>query len=276
MDAQGGAAIALAGLAAGAINAVVGSGTLITFPTLLALGYPPVTANVSNNIGLVFGGVSGAWGYREHLAGQRSRIRRLAPLSCLGSVTGAVLLLRLPGAAFAAIVPVLIALSLVLVILQPRISRAAAARRDAGARPDERQVEQPGGTPVPPAQREGTPATRVALVAGILLAGMYGGYFGAAQGVLLVGLLGSLLHESLQRVNAAKNVLSLVVNSTAAVTFLVVRPGAVDWTVVALVAAGSVVGGLLGARIGRWLPPVALRALIVVVGVVAITRLLFF
>ena len=288
MDAQGGAAIALAGLAAGAINAVVGSGTLITFPTLLALGYPPVTANVSNNIGLVFGGVSGAWGYREHLAGQRARIRRLAPLSCLGAIVGAVLLLRLPGSAFAAIVPVLIALSLVLVILQPRISRAAAARRDADARPAEGGSTDPAGTDPGSTKAAGTGLVSttaagdtvalggLALGGGVLLAGMYGGYFGAAQGVLLVGLLGSLLHESLQRVNAAKNVLSLVVNSTAAVTFLVVRPAAVDWAVVALVAAGSVVGGLLGARIGRWLPPVALRAVIVVVGVVAIARLLLF
>jgi uncharacterized protein len=255
--------IVLAGLAAGTINAVVGSGTLITFPTLLALGYPPVTANVSNNIGLVSGGISGVWGYREHLAGQRSRIRRLAPLSSAGAAAGAVLLLRLPGSAFAAIVPALIALGVLLVILQPRISRAATARREATV------------TQAPAVPRRSTGwGARTALAGGVLAAGVYGGYFGAAQGVLLVGLLGSLLDESLQRVNAAKNVLSLVVNSTAAVTFLVVRPGAVDWAVVGLVAAGSLVGGLLGARVGRWLPAPVLRAVIVLVGLVAIIRLL--
>ena len=273
MDVEAVGAIVLAGAAAGTINAVVGSGTLITFPTLLALGYPPVTANVSNNIGLVFGAVSGAWGYREHLSGQRSRLRRLAPLSASGSVIGAVLLLRLPGSAFATIVPVLIVLALVLVLLQPRISRAAAERRQ-GRDADPLPAAPPGSTAVARRALGQGLAARVALAGGTLLAGVYGGYFGAAQGVLLVGLLGSLLPENLQRVNAAKNVLSLVVNATAAVAFLVVRPSAVDWTVVGLLAAGSVVGGVLGARIGRWLPARVLRGVIVVVGGIAIVKIL--
>jgi uncharacterized membrane protein YfcA len=246
-------AVLLAGVAAGTINTVVGSGTLITFPTLLAFGIPPVSANVSNNIGLVFGSITGTWGYRRELEGQRTTLARLSPMSLVGSVAGALLLLRLPASAFAAIVPVLIGLSLVLVLAQPRISAALAARRERNG--DHRH----GAGPV--------------AAVGVLIAGVYGGYFGAAQGVLLVGLLGSLLTESLQRVNATKNFLSAIVNGVAAVTFLLVRPQAVNWWVAGLIAVGSILGGLLGARIGRRLPPAGLRAVIVVVGVIAIVRL---
>jgi uncharacterized protein len=247
-------AIFAAGVAAGTINAVVGSGTLITFPTLLALGYPPVPANVSNNIGLVFGGVTGTWGYRRELEGQRSRLARLVPMSLVGSVVGALLLLRLPPSAFAAIVPVLILISVVLVLVQPRLAIAVQKRRAAAGRPGDHL---------------GVPAA-----VGTLLAGVYGGYFGAAQGVLLIGILGAVLDESLQRVNAAKNALSLVVNLVAAVTFLVVRPEAVDAGVVVLIAAGSLLGGVLGARVGRSMPPAALRVVVAIVGVVAVIRLL--
>jgi len=253
-------AITAASVAAGTINTVVGSGTLITFPTLLALGYPPVTANVSNNIGLLFGGISGTWGYRRELAGQGPVLRRLAPMSLIGSVAGALALLSLPARAFEAIVPILIVLALGLVVAQPRIAATMARRRA------ERQ-DSSGGV------RSATHVGPV-LLTGTALAGVYGGYFGAAQGVLLVGLLGSLLQESLQRVNAAKNLLSVIVNAVASVTFLVVRPQAADPAVVALIAAGSILGGVLGARIGRWLPGPVLRAVIVVVGVVAIVRLL--
>ncbi len=245
----------LAGVWAGMINTVVGSGTLITFPTLLAIGFPPVTANVSNNVGLVFGSAMGTWGYRRELEGQRTNVVRLAPMSLVGAVVGALLLLRLPATAFEAIVPVLIGISLVLVVVQPKVSAWTAARRE----------------------RSGTEHTGPGPVAagGTFVAGIYGGYFGAAQGVLLVGLLGSLLPESLQRVNALKNLLSLVVNLVAAVTFLVVRPEAADPLAVTLVAVGSVAGGLLGAKVGRRLPPPVLRTVIVVVGVVAIVRLLW-
>lgn len=249
-------AIFLAGTAAGTINTIVGSGTLVTFPTLLAFGYPPVVANISNNIGLVPGGVSGTWGYRRELAGQGRRLRLLAPMSFLGSVTGAVLLLTLPAEAFARIVPALLAVSLVLVVLQPRIQAALQLRRAALGR-----------------TRESRGHTALA-AGGTYLAGIYGGYFGAAQGVLLVGLLGSLLPEPLQRVNAAKNLLSLVVNSVAAVVFVVVAFDRVDWAVVGLVAAGSLLGGLIGAGVGRRLPARVLRAVIVVVGTVAIWRIL--
>ena len=251
-------AILLAGMAAGTVNAVVGSGTLITFPTLLAFGFPPVAANISNNIGLVPGGVSGTWGYRAELVGQGRRLRLLVPMSLLGSVVGAILLLRLPADAFEAVVPVLIAVALVLVLVQPRLQARMAQRRlDRGEAVDHVSRRH-----------------SATLMAGTLAAGTYGGYFGAAQGVLLVGLLGVLLPETLQRLNAAKNLLVLLVNVVAAVIFALFAFSQINWVVVALIAVGSLAGGALGARVGRRLPQPVLRAVIVVVGVVAILRML--
>jgi len=245
-------AILLAGLAAGTINTVVGSGTLITFPTLLAFGVPPVTANVSNTIGLVPGSVSGAVGYRRELAGQRSRTLRLCLASLIGGLVGALLLLVLPAGAFTAIVPVLILLGLVLVVFQPRISAWVAARHEAtGGMPHH------GAWWVWPA---------------VLLAGVYGGYFGAAQGVLLMAVLGIGVDETLQRSNAVKNVLAAIVNGVAGLLFIVVAD--VDWRIVALIGVGSLVGGQVGATVGRRLPAPALRGFIVVVGVVALAAFL--
>jgi hypothetical protein len=245
-------AVLLAGVAAGTINTVVGSGTLITFPTLLAVGLSPVTANVSNTIGLVPGSLSGAWGYRAELAGQRGRLIRLSSASLLGGVAGAVLLLRLPSSAFDTIVPVLILLGVVLVVLGPRISRVVARRHEARG-----GIPHHGAAWVWPA------------VAG---AGVYGGYFGAAQGVLLMAILGVGVDDTLQRSNATKNVLAAVVNGVAAVLFIAVAD--VDWRAVALIAAGSVVGGQIGATVGRRLSPGLLRAVIVVVGVAALVSFL--
>ena len=249
--------IALAGMAAGLINTVVGSGTLITFPTLLALGYPPVLANISNNIGLVPGSLSGAIGYRRELAGQRRRLLTLGTASLLGSVVGAVLLLLLPDSAFEAVVPVLIALGCVMVLVQPRLQAWLASRRTTGALPH-------GSAGV------------WGLVA---LTGVYGGYFGAAQGVLLIAVLGIGLDEQLQRVNAAKNVLATLVNGVAAGVFIVAAwlsygQAAIDWQVVGLIAAGSAAGGVLGARVGRRIPAPIFRGLVVAVGVTAIVSLL--
>ena len=241
-------AILLAGVAAGTINTVVGSGTLITFPTLLAFGVPPVTANVSNTIGLVPGSISGAVGYRRELAGQRSRVLRLCVGSLAGGLAGAVLLLVLPDGAFAAIVPVLILLGLVLVVFQPRISAWVARRHDHAGLPHH------GTWWVWP---------------GVLLTGVYGGYFGAAQGVLLMAVLGTGIDESLQRLNAVKNILAAVVNAVAGLLFVVVAD--VDWLIVLLIGIGSVIGGQVGATGGRRLPATALRIVIVCVGVAALT-----
>ncbi len=244
-------AILAAAIAAGAINAVVGSGSLITFPTLLAFGFPPVVANVSNNVGLVPGNVSGAFGYREELSGQRGRLIRLGMASCAGSVAGACALLALPPGVFKVVVPALIIVACVLVVVQPRLSAWVAARG--------RERAEHGG-PV--------------LIAGVFLAGVYGGYFGAAQGVLVIGLLGVFLTETLQRINAGKNVLVTIVNGAAAVVFVIFAH--VNWLVVLLIATGSSAGGLAGAKLGRRLPPLALRALIVVIGVIAAVKLIFF
>ncbi|UQI44276.1 sulfite exporter TauE/SafE family protein [Streptomyces sp. HU2014] len=247
-------AVFAAGIGAGTINTIVGSGTLFTFPVLLAIGLPPVTANVSNTLGLVTGNISGAIGYRRELRGQRGRLVRLGGTALVGGLAGAILLLALPSEAFDAIVPVLIGLALVLVVLQPTLAKALARRRE----------------------RRGTAAAPtdggLALLLGLLLASAYGGYFGAAQGVLYLALMGLLLDEDLQRVNGIKNVLALVVNGVAAVFFLFVAD--FDWTAVLLIAAGSALGGQIGAKVGRGLPPVALRGVIVAVGAVAITQML--
>ncbi len=289
-----GLAIFAAGVAAGTMNAIVGSGSLITFPTLLAFGIPPVVANVSNNVGLVPGNASAAWGYRRELAGQRGRLLRLGIFSALGSVAGAAALLALPAGAFKLIVPVLILLSCALVILQPRLSaritarrqRQAAAGSPAPGRAAPAAVAPPAGgqAAVAPAAGEQAAGERAApapvtrggpvLAGGLFGAGIYGGYFGAAQGVLVIGLLGTFIDEPMQRINGAKNVLVGIVNGVAAIVYIIFAH--VSWIVVLLIAVGSTLGGLLGARVGRRLPPIALRIFIVIIGVVSAVRLIFF
>lgn len=238
--------VVLAGLGAGTINAVVGSGSLITFPTLIWVGLPPVVANVSNTVGLVPGAASGAWGYRRELAGQRGRLMRLGAGTLTGSVVGAILLLVLPPAVFATVVPALILLACLLVVIQPWLVRRLADR---------------------PRRDHGGPLVWLAIFA----TGMYGGYFGAAQGVLLIAVLAVGLDETLQRVNAAKNVLGGLANLVAGVLFIVVAD--VNWAAAGLVAAGAVVGGLLGARVARRLAPAVLRAVVVLIGIIAVVTL---
>lgn len=257
-------AIFAAGVAAGTVNAIVGSGSLITFPTLLAFGYPAVVANVSNNVGVVPGNVSGALGYRRELTGQRSRLIRLGAVSALGSAGGAIALLSLPSSSFQFIVPVLILIACVLVVVQPWLNNRIAARRSRRA----------GADGAPPEAREAREAISPVLTAGVLGSSAYGGYFGAAQGVLLIGLLGTFLDESLQRVNAAKNVLAGIANGVAALIYIVFAH--VAWLVVLLIATGSTLGGVLGARFGRRLPPLALRIFVVLIGVISAVKLIFF
>ncbi|RJL20378.1 sulfite exporter TauE/SafE family protein [Bailinhaonella thermotolerans] len=242
-------AVFAAGVGAGGINAVVGSGSLITFPTLLAVGLPPIPANVSNNIGLVPGSWTSAYGYRAELKGQLPRLLRLGAGSVAGALLGGGLLLTLPPEAFEFIVPALIALGCVLVVVQPKMNAWLLARR--------RNHHAHGGP---------------WLWTGVFACGVYGGYFGAAQGVLLLAILGIFLDDDLQRLNGAKNVLSGLVNTTAAVLFIAVAKP--DWTAVLLVALGSTVGGYLGARLGRKIPPLLFRVIIVCVGVIAIISLL--
>ena len=282
-------AIFAAGIAAGMINVVVGSGTLITFPVLLAFGFPSVLANVSNNIGLVPGSLSGAYGYRAELSGQRDRIIKLGSASLLGGLVGAVLLLTLPKNAFQAIVPVLIVIALIMVVIQPRLARWVAARKirlqvvNSGPAGPVPGGPVPGGsvpgggvaTAVAPAP---APAPAKVDTGGPLLwilvfcTGVYGGYFGAAQGVLLIGLLGVALDDGLQRINAVKNILAALVNGVAAILFICVSH--VAWIPALLIAIGSIIGGQVGAKVGRKLPPWGLRAIIIVVGIVALAKLL--
>ncbi len=241
--------VVLAGVGAGAINAVVGSGSLITFPTLLAVGYPPVVANVSNNIGVVPGAVFGAYGFRRELVGQRHRVRLLASASAAGGLTGAILLLTLPSEVFDTIVPLLVLLACVLMAFQPRLAAMVASRRAEGAR-------DVGVTPM----------------VLVYLAGVYGGYFGAAQGVILLAILGVFVPDHLARSNAVKNVLAGVVNGVAALFFILFAQ--VAWEAVALVAVGAAAGGTLGARVGRRVSPTVLRILVIAIGLLVAVRLL--
>lgn len=279
--------ITAAALWAGMINVVVGSGSLVTFPTLIFFGYPPVVANVSNGIGLVAGGLAGSWGYRRELRATAYFAVRLIGVSVVGAVVGALLLLVLPPEAFEAIVPVLILVALVLVVLGPRFNRwlrrrndrrAAAALADHPAPP--RHPQAAGDTAPGLADPAlGDPALGrwawLALIGGVLFAAVYGGYFGAAQGVLLFGIVSLILPMDAQRLNGLKNLLVTVANLVAAIVFIIVSPDQVDWAVVGLIATGSLIGGLVGARIGRRLSPVMLRSVIVVVGLVALVVLLW-
>jgi uncharacterized membrane protein YfcA len=243
--------ILAAGIWAGAINTVVGSGTLVTFPVLIALGYPPLTATTSNAIGLAPGTISGAIGYRHELTGFWPHVIKYSIPSFAGAIGGTILLLSLPKNAFEAIVPVLVGLAVVLVIVQPTVSKWVAKRRESDT-----------GT------HHGGPL----LMFFVFLIGIYGGYFTAAQGVMLMAVMGMMLSEPMQRLNGMKNVLSAVINIVAGTIYAFVAP--ISWPVVALLAVGSTIGGQLGAKIGRNLSPGVLRGVIVVVGVSAIVELL--
>lgn len=234
-------AIIAAGVGAGTVNTIIGSGSLITFPTLLAVGYPPVQANVSNNVGLVPGGLTGAIGYRRELEGQSRRVRTLAVASGTGALTGAVLLLALPTKVFDLIVPILVLSATGLMAAQPRLSRWAATRKEERSR-------EIGWEPL--------------LIT--FLTGVYGGYFGAAQGIILFSMLAVFVEDHLQRLNALKNVLATLVNCVAALVFVFFAP--VAWEAAALVAIGSIFGGVLGANLGRRIPPRVLRYAVMTLG----------
>ncbi|WP_199423626.1 sulfite exporter TauE/SafE family protein [Actinotalea solisilvae] len=261
--------VLVAGVLAGTVNTVVGAGTLITFPLLVALGVPPLTANVSNTVGLVPASVTGAWGYRRELRGVWGVVGRMAVLSAIGGVAGGLLLLVAPAESFTAVVPWLLVLAAVLAAVQPRV--AAVVRRRAAEREAARAGADVGATAVAPADGGARGAVTLPLTAGLALGvaatGVYGGYFGAAQGVVLLALLGIGWTTDLHRANGAKNVLAGVANLVSATVFVV--GGVVDWRIAGLVAVGSAVGGVIGARVGRRLPAPLLRGLIVVVALTA-------
>jgi uncharacterized membrane protein YfcA len=231
------------GFAAGTMNAVVGAGSLVSFPALLAAGVPPLTANVTNTIGLLPGAVSAVHGYRDELRGRRASLLPLCVAGGIGGLLGGLLLLAFPSSTFEAVVPFLLVLAGVLTAIQPRVSRMVAARPSVS----------PHGGPF--------------LLAAVGLTAVYGGYFGAAQGVILLALLGAFLESDVQRANAAKNLIALVVNVVSGILFALRAD--VDWAVAALVAIGAVVGGTLGVRLARRLPPAAFRWFVVVVAVTA-------
>ena len=243
-----GAIILVAGIAAGIINVVAGAGTLITFPTLLALGIPPITANVSNTVGLVPGSIAGAYGYRRELKSQWRPVAWMAVFSAVGGVIGGLLLLILPEEAFSAIVPFLLLLAALLSAIQPRVARYVRRKAPEGTGADTRPIT-------------------FGLVLGILGTGVYGGYFGAAQGVVLLALLGILWSTDMHRANGAKNVLAGMANLVSAIIFI--SSGTVDWVIALLIGVGSAFGGWLGARMGRRLSAPVLRAILVIVALTA-------
>lgn len=251
----------LGGLWAGTINTVVGSGTLVTFPILVALGVAPVNAVVSNAMGLVAGGFSGAWGYRREAASVKKTLLKLVPVSLVGGLIGSLLLLNLPESVFGIVAPVLLVAALVLVIFQPRLSAWAKNRQAAQGHLDPDDADKARIPPV--------------LYALVFVIGVYGGYFTAAQGVLLMAVFGVFLQASLQQSNAIKVILSLIVNLVAACMYLIIAPERIHWLIVLLIAVGSLIGGLVGARIGRKLSPLWLRSVIVILGLVALGNMIY-
>jgi uncharacterized membrane protein YfcA len=232
-------AVLAAGGVAGMVNTIVGSGSLVTFPTLLAVGYPSVTANVSNTVGLVFGGVSGVIGYRRELEGQKRRAAAFGCCTAVGALTGGILLLTLPTSVFDAVVPILILFACALMAFRKRLTP--------------KHVHEGAQHLVP---------------AGIsaFFTGIYGGYFGAAQGIILMSLLALFLPEGMQRLNALKNVLALVANAVAALLF--VFAAHVAWEAAATIAVGSTIGAQVGATVGRRIPDEGLRWTVVIGGTI--------
>ncbi|MFI7742571.1 sulfite exporter TauE/SafE family protein [Kocuria rhizosphaericola] len=264
--------ILLAGVWAGLINTIVGSGTLVTFPVLVTMGVPPVTASMSNAMGLIAGNVTGAWHYRHELKGVERTLLKLVPFSVVGGVIGAALLLRLPEAVFGYAAPVLIVVALLFVIFQPRLQALVRRRKEEQAEAAAAAARTRGETPPRRLDPDRAPQP-VSLYALVFLAGVYGGYFVAAQGVLLLGILGVFLFASLQAANAVKVVLVALVNIVAAVSYVLFALDRINWWVVLLIAVSSTVGSWAGAKIGRRLSPVVLRTVIVVLGVVALVNL---
>ncbi len=232
----------LAGLIAGVMNAIVGAGSLVSFPLLLTIGLPPVTANATNTVGLLPGTISAVAGYRRELSERRPELLRLGAVAAVGGIVGALLLVMLPATTFERVVPFLLVGAAVLTGLQPRVNRWLT-------------------------RRGGHRGAWGLLVLGVGITAIYGGYFGAAQGVVLLALIGALYEPDIQQANALKNALALVANFVAAVLFI--GGGIVDWKVALIVAAGSLAGGVLGVRLARRLPPTAFRAFAMTVAVVA-------
>jgi uncharacterized protein len=280
--------ILLAGFWAGTINTVVGSGTLVTFPVLVAMGFPPVTAQISNAMGLVAAGVSGVFGWRRELAQSRAVLPALTTASLAGGLVGAFLLMVLPEEVFGVAAPILIVVALGFVVFQPRMSAWVRRRKSRQAEPDETD-EATGGAANPEAgpgalarsaagaDAPDRPIGPVSPLLWLLVfgAGIYGGYFVAAQGVLLLGILGVFMGGALVHANAVKTYLSLVVNLIAATSYLLFAFDRIDWRAVLLIAVSSMLGASLGAQIGRRIRPFWLRVVIVIVGLAGLGNMVW-
>ena len=234
--------LVLAGLAAGGVNAVAGGGSLVSFPALLALGLPPLAANVTNSVAVWPGYVGTCWGYRDELRTQQRRLLALVPVAVVGAVIGCLLLLLTDDEVFARVVPYLVIVGSLLLAVQGRVTERVRRWPGAGA-----------GTRSP------------LLHVGLLLAATYGAYFGGGLGVVLLACLGLFVQDGLQRLNALKSALSLVINAVALVAFSLFGP--VDWLSVAVLAPAALAGGYLGARVAQRLSPTVLRGAVVVFGV---------
>ena len=239
----------LGGLGAGIFNGVAGGGSLISFPLLLALGYPALTANVTNTVGIWPGYLGGAAGFRHQISGQRERLVLLSPVAVLGGIAGAILLLTTSSATFRSIAPWLVLAASVLFAAQPLLRRAL-----------------DGASHAPPRTRP------VLLSGGMFVASVYGGYFGAGMGVMLLAILGLALPDTIARTSGLRTALSILVNGVAAAVFLI--HGGLPWRAVGLLAAGSLVGGWVGAKVALSIPAMALRIVVVAVGLTTVVKLL--
>jgi len=241
-----------AGIAGGLSGSIAGLASLATYPALLAVGLPPVTANVTNTVALVFTGVGSVLGSREELKGQAPRLKKLAPVAMLGGAVGAALLLSTPAEGFEKLVPLLLGFAS-LTILVPR----------------RRTAVNPGDEPA--ADAGPTTAHLVGQGAAIFLIAVYGGYFGAAAGVLLLALLLRTMHTTLPRANAAKNVILGIANSVAALAFVFLAP--VQWSAAIPLGIGCLIGSRMGPSVVRWAPALVLRLLIGAAGLALAIKL---
>ncbi|MCT1589562.1 sulfite exporter TauE/SafE family protein [Kocuria palustris] len=263
--------ILVAGVWAGLINTIVGSGTLVTFPVLVTMGVPPVTATMSNAMGLIAGNLTGAWNYRAELRGLRGTLLKLLPCSIVGGAIGAGLLMVLPEEVFSYVAPALIVVALFFVVFQPRLQGIVRQRKEAQAQ-EIADAARAHGEESAQLDPNSLPQPSILYVL-VFIAGIYGGYFVAAQGVLLLGILGVFLLASMQSANAVKIFLVAAVNIVAAVSYVLLSFERIDWWVVVLIAISSSVGSWLGAKVGRRLSPVALRTVIVILGLAALANM---
>ncbi|MBN6752561.1 sulfite exporter TauE/SafE family protein [Kocuria palustris] len=263
--------ILVAGVWAGLINTIVGSGTLVTFPVLVTMGVPPVTATMSNAMGLIAGNLTGAWNYRAELRGLRGTLLKLLPCSIVGGAIGAGLLMVLPEEVFSYVAPALIVVALFFVVFQPRLQGIVRQRKEAQAQ-EIADAARAHGEESAQLDPNSLPQPSILYVL-VFIAGIYGGYFVAAQGVLLLGILGVFLLASMQSANAVKIFLVAAVNIVAAVSYILFSFERIDWWVVVLIAISSSVGSWLGAKVGRRLSPVALRTVIVILGLAALANM---